>query len=105
MKKYISSAVSLTVICGVVSLLLAVTNYITAPIIKEQQNAATNEALKVVMPNGSGFESVDIKKYDLPETIIEAYSETNGGYVFKMETTGYDNASYAIPLSDLLLRP
>lgn len=89
MKKYISSALSLTVICAVVALLLAVTNHITAPIIEEQQNAATNEALLVVMPDGKDFKSVDINKYDLPESITEAYSEANGGYVFKLQTTGY----------------
>ena len=38
MKKYISSAISLTAICAVVSLLLALTNYITAPIIEKNQN-------------------------------------------------------------------
>ena len=89
MKKHIGSAISLTVICAVVALLLAFTNHITAPIIEEQQNAEKNKALLVVMPNGKDFQKIDIGEYDLPETITEAYSETNGGYVFTMSTKGY----------------
>lgn len=89
MNKYISSAVSLTAICAAVAILLAATNSITAPIIEEQQKAAANEALIVVMPDGESFEPVDINKYDLPESITEAYSEAGGGYVFKITTAGY----------------
>lgn len=89
MKKYIGSAVSLTAICAVVALLLALTNHITAPIIKEQEMAATNKALLEVMPDGKDFKAIEVEKYDLPQTIIEAYSESSGGYVFKMSTSGY----------------
>ena len=89
MKKYISSAVSLTAICAAVALMLAATNSITAPIIEEQQKAAANEALLVVMPDGKDFESVDVSNYDLPDSITEAYSESSGGYVFKITTAGY----------------
>lgn len=89
MKKYISSAISLTAICAAVALLLSATNSITAPIIEEQQKAAANEALVVVMPEGEDFEALDILKYDLPESITEAYSEKSGGYVFKITTAGY----------------
>jgi len=89
MKKYIGSAVSLTAICAVVALLLALVNYITAPIIKEQEMAATNKALLEVMPEGKDFKAIEVEKYDLPQTVIEAYSESGGGYVFKMSTSGY----------------
>lgn len=89
MKSQIKTVVSLTVICAVVAVLLAVTNYITAPIIKKNEAAQVNGALSVVLPSGEGFEAVDISKYELPETITEVYSEKNGGYVFKMLTSGY----------------
>ncbi len=89
MIKNLKSVIALTVICAVVSVLLALTNRLTAPIIKEQESAAVNDALSVVLPNGEGFEGVDITKHTLPATITEAYSEKNGGYVFKMSTTGY----------------
>ena len=58
MKKAIKSTVVLVGICAVMAILLALTNALTAPIIAENQNAAANQALLQVMPNGEGFESV-----------------------------------------------
>ena len=89
MSKHIKSVVVLTAICAVVSILLALTNSLTAPIIAEQESAAVNEALAVVLPSGEDFKSVDISKYDIPASVTEAYSEKNGGYAFKLNVTGY----------------
>ena len=89
MKKYLKSVLALTVICAVVTALLAVTNNITAPIIEKNQSAAANEALLVVMPDGGDFTAVDLTSYELPATVTEAYSASNGGYVFKLVATGY----------------
>ncbi len=89
MNKHFKSILSLTIICAMVSLLLALTNQITSPIIKEQESAADNDSLAVVSPGGTDFVSGDISKYQLPETITEFYTEKNGGYVFKITTSGY----------------
>lgn len=89
MKIYIKSIISLTVICAVVSVSLSLTNYLTKPIIAERENSAVNDTLSVVLPNGEEFKSVDITTQKLPETITEVYSEKNGGYVFKITTSGY----------------
>ena len=70
-------------------MLLSAANFITAPIISEKEAAAANEALLVVMPDGDGFETVDIASYELPATVTEVFSAKNGGYVFKLRTTGY----------------
>lgn len=67
MNKHMKSVISLTAICAAVSLLLAVTNYVTAPIIEKQQSAAANEALYQVMPDGEDFQAVDLTKYELPD--------------------------------------
>ena len=91
MNKNVKNIVVLTSVCAVVALLLAVTNYITAPIIAKQQEAAANEALLVVMPGGEDFNAVDLTAYALPATVTEAYSEKNGGYVFKLTTAGYSS--------------
>ncbi len=91
MIKNLKSVISLTVICAVVAVLLAFTNDLTAPIIKKQESAAVNDALAVVLPNGSDFSPVEIGEYELPETITEIYTEKNGGYVFKMITSGYSS--------------
>ncbi len=89
MKKHIKSVISLTVICAVVAILLGITNDITSPIIEKQESDAVAKSLAVVMPDGEDFQSVDISDYELPDTVTEIYSEKNGGYVFKMTTSGY----------------
>lgn len=89
MKKYIKSIISLTIICAVVAVALAMTNSVTAPLIEKNQAAAANEALLVVMPDGGDFTAVDITKYTLPETVTEAYTASNGGCVIKLTTKGY----------------
>ena len=89
MIKMMKSAVALTVICAVVAVLLAATNFITAPVIEANDAAAANKALLVVMPGGTGFEPVDISSYTLPSTVNEVFKEANGGYVVKLTTAGY----------------
>ena len=90
MKQHIKSVAILVTICAVMALLLAGTNTITAPIIEKNAGAAANAALLEVMPQGSGFDAVDLSAYELPATVTEAYKETTGlGYVIKLTTKGY----------------
>ena len=90
MKNNIKNLVVFVLICTVMTLLLATTNFFTAPIIKENQNASANKALLEVMPDGEGFEQMDISTFTLPTTVSEVYKATNGqGYVIKLVTTGY----------------
>ena len=91
MRKSVRSTLTLLCICAVMALMIAITNSITAPIIANNQAAAANEALKVVMPDGEGFEKMDVSAYTLPATVTEVYSEANGGYVFELTTTGYSS--------------
>ena len=87
--KYFKSVIALTAISAVISILLAVTNLITAPIIEKNASAAANEALLVVYPDGGDFTQVDISTFELPATVTDAYSASNGGYVIKLLTSGY----------------
>lgn len=89
MMKSVKSVVTLLCICAVMAVMMAITNAITAPIIAQNQAAAANDALKVVMPHGEGFEKMDVSGYTLPATVTEVYSEASGGYVFQLTTTGY----------------
>ncbi len=89
MKKSVTSTLVLFAICAVMAILLALTNSITAPIIKQNQDAAANEALLEVMPEGEGFEKMDLSSYELPATVTEVYKEAKGGYVVTLTTTGY----------------
>ena len=72
MMKHIKSILSLTIICAVVTALLAGTNMLTAPITEKNQAAAANEALRVVMPDGTDFATVDLTQYTLPSSVLEA---------------------------------
>ena len=90
MSKHIKSIAVTVGICVVVTLMLAITNFVTAPIIEKNQSAAANAALLEVMPEGTGFEAMDLSAYTLPETVTEVHQETSGlGYVVKLVTSGY----------------
>ena len=90
MWKNIKSVCILVAICSVMALLLAITNQFTAPIIEKNAAAAASGALLEVMPEGTGFESVDLSGYTLPASVVEAHKETSGkGYVIQLSVTGY----------------
>ena len=87
--KYFKSVIALTAICAVIAILLALTNSITKPLIEKNAAAEANAALLVVYPEGGDFTQVDISSFELPATVTEAYSASNGGYVIKLLTSGY----------------
>ena len=89
MKKAVKSTLVLVGICAIMAVLLALTNAITAPIIQKNQDAAANEALLQVMPEGEGFEEVALGEVELPASVTKVYKEANGGYVFELTTKGY----------------
>ena len=91
MKKSVISTLTLIIICGVMAVLLAAVNRLTAPIIKNNQSAAANEALLVVMPEGRDFAPLDISAHTLPASVEEAFTEAGGGYVFRLNVTGYSS--------------
>lgn len=91
MKGYIKSVFALTIICAVIGIALAATNVLTAPIIKTNEAEAVQQTLKVVLPEGIEFNLLDVANVTLPKTITEVYAETGGGYVFKLETSGYSS--------------
>ncbi len=86
MKKKIMPALVLGTICLVVGLLLALVNMVTAPIIENAQNAAANEALLVVLPDGKNFEKITLDE-SYPPIVQEGY-RADGGFVFRMSVTG-----------------
>ena len=79
----------LTVITTVVALLMAITNSLTAPIIKINEDKAVNESLLVVMPDGKSFNKLEISSYPMPSTVNEVYASENGGYIVKSVASGY----------------
>ena len=86
MKKHIMPSVVLGSICLIVALMLSLINSITAPIIEEAQNAAANEALLVVLPDGKNFEEITLDA-TYPASITKGY-RADGGFVFQANVTG-----------------
>ena len=72
-------------------------NFITGPIIAENNAGAALGALKEVMPEGESFEDITANiTIDASTGIKEVYKETTGkGFVFKGEKAGYSKTVYA----------
>ena len=85
------SIAALACVCAVVALMLAVTNYFTAPIIADNEAKAVQKSLLQVMPDGGTFEIMDISDLSLPKMVSEVYRSSNGGYVFKLKTKGQNS--------------
>lgn len=92
MKKNIKNLSVFVCICTIITVLLAITNSFTAPIIAQNQASSANKALLEVMPEGQDFETVDMTSFTLPQSVVEVYKETSGkGHVIKLVTAGYGN--------------
>ena len=89
-KDYVMPIAVLTIICLVMSLLLAFTNNATAPIIEKAEKAAAEEARAEVLPQAEGFEEVSVDPEELPGSVIDIYRATNGaGYAVQLAGDGY----------------
>ena len=81
----------LCTICLVVALLLSGVNTITGPIIEAAQNAAANEALLEVLPDGKNFEELSLTP-DYPAIVTAGY-KADGGFVFQMTRSSAPRSS------------
>ncbi len=89
--KYTKSVIVLAVICLISALLLAVVNFVTAPVIEAAEKEATNKALREVRADANDFTALDLTAHtDLDASVTEGYSDDLGGYVFKLSTTGFN---------------
>ncbi len=89
MRSPTKNILSLTLVSAIIAVLLAITNLITAPIIAKQERAAVEAALSEVMPDAGGFTQVDIMGLSLDESVTEVYAAADGGYVIRLNVTGY----------------
>lgn len=94
MKNKILPTVTLSAICLVVALLLAVINIFTAPVISEALERKQAEALFEILgedPNTATppKQIEDLSAYSLPSEITAVYyRESDGVYVFRMTVSG-----------------
>lgn len=90
MTKALKSIIVLSVIGAALAIVLGGVNAITSPAILEAEREKTAKALSEVYKTSDVFEKVDIAEISgLPESVTEAYSAADGGYVIKLTTTGY----------------
>ena len=83
------SFAALVLICITVAVLMGTVNYFTSPIIEKNEKEKITNSLLFVMPDGEGFEEVEFSS--LPASVKQVYKEKNGGYVFKLVTSGYSS--------------
>ena len=93
MKNGIKSIIVLTSICLVITLLVALTNSFTAPVIEQNKQAASTESLKQVLEGAKGFDKLE-KPEDAPDSVQDIYMETSGlGYAVTVAVSSSYSAS------------
>lgn len=53
------------------------------------KDGGVDEELLAVLPGGRDFTLIDAPFAELPESVVEVYSESSGGYVFRLNARGY----------------
>ncbi len=96
MNDKIKSVIVLTVICLVVTALLAVTNSFTAPIISEARDKKVEESLRAVMPDMYSIRAAELPE-GVPSTVKSVYIVDNKDYAVVLSTTSaYSNGDMGI---------
>ena len=101
----VKPVVVLSVIALIVSLLLAMVNSFTAPIIEENQKAATLAAYVDVMPTVSSASDLDEVTDYTTENITGAVKATDGSLAIKAEEKGFDLSLLPIPSASAATLP
>ena len=73
-KDNLKSIIVLSCICLVVAVLMGAVNYITSPVIKENDEKKVQDSLKAVMPDSSGFKEEALPE-DAPKTVKAIYRD------------------------------
>lgn len=85
-KDNVKSIIVLSAICLVVAVLMGAVNFITSPVIKENDEKKVQDSLKAVMPEAGGFEEVEVPA-DAPKTVKGIYKDAeNTGYAVSVAT-------------------
>lgn len=88
-KQIFIPTIALFLICGIVTGLLAVTNYVTTSEINKRNEEMANETRQVVYPNADSFKEV---KVDIDNVSCFSALDSSGkiiGYTIGTEETGY----------------
>lgn len=87
-KDFVMPILVLTLICLVITAVLAVTNNYTQPVIEKAAEERAEQARSEIIPDAGGFEKLTLT--GLPDSVREVYRASNGaGYIFMLTVTGY----------------
>ena len=90
--EFVRLSVTLFVIAGVMALIVALVNNITAPVIADINEKKTSDALMAVLPEADGFTdiSADVELADAVEGVWRA--DNGAGFCVKVCPQGYGGA-------------
>lgn len=88
-KQNIMPTAVLLIICLVSTVILALLNMLTAPVVEAAEKEAIAESLRVVLPGGEFGDPEELGE-DVPDTVTAIYRDVNGkGHVVTVLTRGY----------------
>ena len=97
----VKSVIVLTVICLVVTALLAVTNNVTAPIIEDSRQEKIAASLKEVLPDSGEFTPIEFPE-GAPAAVKAAYRGSDGSYAVVLAArSAYSSGDMGITLGIL----
>ena len=85
MNDKLKSVIVLTVICLIVTALLAVTNSFTSPIIEKARAEKVQASLSAVLPEADGFTEVELPE-SAPSSVKAAYKAGDGSWAVVLAT-------------------
>lgn len=98
MNEKLKSIVVLTVICLVVTALLAVTNSFTSPVIEKARAEKVQDSLSTVLPDSGDFTEAELPE-GAPSTVKAAYKAADGSWAIVLATrSAYSSGDLGITL-------
>ncbi len=92
----VKSVIVLTLICLIVTALLAATNSVTSPIIANTRAQKVQDSLKAALPEADSFSEVALPE-DAPSTVKAIYRAQDGSYAVVLSTmSAYSSAPMGI---------
>ena len=94
MRDIFKPALSLVIICALITFFVSLTYNVTKSTIRERELEDLNAAMAEVLPEGTSFENITVdmlSKVDIDDTDlkVDGVYESEAGYVFNVRVSGY----------------
>lgn len=100
LKEMLKPFAVLVIICVVSGGLLALTNYVTAPIIEENNRAAAEKTRKELLPDATAYEELSVSdEHDVDSVYVGKDADGEPvGYIVTITRSGYKSVSASVAL-------